>query len=222
MSGVQRLLRMTGRSYEVDPNLPLRLVIAQVFRTLVGLSRGLLFHRTLVVIGGGTRIRGGSRVKLGRFATIGRGCTIDGYSRGAVSIGARSKIGDYSRVTVTSRMSLMGVGLRMGEDSALGDYAHVGCSGGVSIGNNVIGGPYVSFHSQNHVFSATDVPIRDQGTVEDPISIGDDCWIGAKATFLAGAVVGSGCVVAAGAVVRGSFPDNSVIAGVPAKIVASR
>ena len=50
------------------------------------------------------------------------------------------------------------------------------------------------------------------------IAVGDDCYIGENALLLAGTRVGRGCIVAAGAVVRGSFPDNSVIAGNPAKV----
>lgn len=41
-------------------------------------------------------------------------------------------------------------------------------------------------------------------------------------TILDGTVIGNGCIVAAGAVVRGQFPDNSVIGGVPARIIKMR
>ncbi|GAA6029106.1 hypothetical protein JCM8097_001600 [Rhodosporidiobolus ruineniae] len=49
--------------------------------------------------------------------------------------------------------------------------------------------------------------------------IGDDVWIGGGVQILPGAVIGNGCTVAAGSVVRGSFPDNVVIGGVPARIL---
>ncbi|WP_457973913.1 acyltransferase [Arthrobacter sp. D1-17] len=55
--------------------------------------------------------------------------------------------------------------------------------------------------------------------VSRPISVGDGCWVGARATFLAGSGVGAGCIVAAGSVVRELFPDNVLLAGVPARIV---
>jgi len=51
------------------------------------------------------------------------------------------------------------------------------------------------------------------------ISVGDGTWVGARATFLAGSSVGKGCMVAAGALVRDTFPDNVLIAGVPARVV---
>lgn len=51
------------------------------------------------------------------------------------------------------------------------------------------------------------------------VKIGNDCWIGAKATILDGTVIGDHCIVAAGAVVKGVFPDNVIIGGVPARII---
>jgi acetyltransferase-like isoleucine patch superfamily enzyme len=51
------------------------------------------------------------------------------------------------------------------------------------------------------------------------ITIGDGTWIGMGAILLDGATVGAGCVIAAGAVVRGEFPEDVLIAGVPARIV---
>lgn len=53
----------------------------------------------------------------------------------------------------------------------------------------------------------------------DAIIIGDGVWVGARATFLGGSAVGNGSIVAAGALVRDSFPENVLIAGVPARIV---
>ena len=61
--------------------------------------------------------------------------------------------------------------------------------------------------------------IREQGVTSKGIKIGNNVWIGAKATFLDGAIIGNNCVVAAGAVVNGIFPNNVIIGGVPAKIL---
>jgi acetyltransferase-like isoleucine patch superfamily enzyme len=52
-----------------------------------------------------------------------------------------------------------------------------------------------------------------------PIRVGAGTWIGAGAILLQGVELGPCCVVAAGAVVRDSFPEHSVVAGVPAKLV---
>ena len=92
----------------------------------------------------------------------------------------------------------------------------------MTIGANVIMGQHISFHPETHVFASMAKPIRQQGVTRAGIVIGNDCWIGAKVTFLDGARVGSGVVVAAGSVVRGVIPDNVVIGGVPARILKHR
>ena len=55
--------------------------------------------------------------------------------------------------------------------------------------------------------------------VQKPVRIGSGSWIGAGAVILTGVELGRCCVVAAGSVVTGSFPDRSVVAGVPAKLI---
>ncbi len=53
------------------------------------------------------------------------------------------------------------------------------------------------------------------------IRIGDNCFIGTGAIILPGVAIGSNCVIAAGAVVTRSVPDNSVVAGSPARFVCT-
>lgn len=52
-----------------------------------------------------------------------------------------------------------------------------------------------------------------------PIKIGDGCFIGANSIILKGTTLGKNCVVGAGSVVSGTFPDNVILAGNPAKII---
>ncbi|MCB9283471.1 MAG: acyltransferase [Lewinellaceae bacterium] len=52
-----------------------------------------------------------------------------------------------------------------------------------------------------------------------PIRVGQGSWIGAGAILLHGVELGKCCVVGAGAIVRDSFPDYSVVAGVPARLI---
>ena len=58
--------------------------------------------------------------------------------------------------------------------------------------------------------------------INSGIIINEDCWIGANSTILGGCEVGRGCVVAAGAIVTKSIPPYAVVAGAPAKIIASK
>ena len=54
------------------------------------------------------------------------------------------------------------------------------------------------------------------------IIVGDNCWIGSGVVFLDGASIANGCVVAANAVITKQFPENSIVGGVPAKIIGYR
>ena len=79
-------------------------------------------------------------------------------------------------------------------------------------------------HDEKFVYNFADIntPIRLQGVTRKGIKIGNNCWIGSKVTILDGVEIGDGCVIAAGAVVQTSFPPNSVIGGVPARILKQR
>lgn len=64
-----------------------------------------------------------------------------------------------------------------------------------------------------------------KGTVErsthinDPIKIGDNSFIGAKASLLPGTIIGNNCIIGACAVVKGNIPDDSIVVGNPVKII---
>lgn len=55
--------------------------------------------------------------------------------------------------------------------------------------------------------------------VPEEIIIGDNVWIGLNAIILKNTSIGDNCVISAGSVVKGHFPPNSLISGIPGKIV---
>ena len=83
-------------------------------------------------------------------------------------------------------------------------------------------GPNVQIFSENHNFNSFDKTIREQGVTKQAVVIGNNCWLGAGCTILSGVTVGDGCVIAAGSIVTKSVPPNSVVAGVPAKVIKNR
>ena len=87
--------------------------------------------------------------------------------------------------------------------------------GGITIEDNVLIGPKVSLLSEGHPVS----PENRQALVPGHIHIKKNAWIGAGATILPGVTVGENAVVAAGAVVSKDVPANTVVGGVPAKII---
>ena len=53
----------------------------------------------------------------------------------------------------------------------------------------------------------------------DSIVIGEDTWIGTKATIIGNIHIGKHCVIAANSVITKDIPDYSIAAGIPAKII---
>jgi acetyltransferase-like isoleucine patch superfamily enzyme len=215
----QKLLNKSGKSYTIDPNIPDKLLFYMLIKRAFMLIRGFLKTGKKVFIGHNTKILNSSNIIFGKSVTIEKQCVIDGYSSEKIILGDCVKIGAYSNLLSTSHFSKYGKGLKMGNNSAVGDFTHFGAPGGIEIGNDVIMGSYVSFHSENHNFSDTTKLIREQGVTSKGIKLGNNIWVGAKVTFLDGCEVGSNSVVAAGAVVNGIYPENSIIGGVPAKII---
>lgn len=92
----------------------------------------------------------------------------------------------------------------------------------VTIGDHVLVGPGVVINSANHRFDDLSRPIRTQGHNRAPIVIEDDVWVGANAVIVAGVTIGRGAVVGAGAVVTKDVPAETMVGGVPAKVIRHR
>ena len=81
-------------------------------------------------------------------------------------------------------------------------------------------GVHIMSGKKQHNFSDPDTPLKDQGGTFEMVTIGENSWLGNGALILAN--VGKKCVVAAGAVVIDPIPDNSIVAGNPAKVIKQR
>lgn len=215
----QKLLVKSGKNYQIDPRIPNKLFYQTLTKRAMMLIRGFLKTGKKVFVGSNTKIMNSQNIIFGKSVTIDKHTIIDGFSSEKIILGDCVKIGAFSKLTSTSHFSKYGKGLKIGNNSAIGDYTHFGAAGGIQIGNDVIMGSYISFHSENHNFSDSSKLIREQGVTSRGIKLGNNIWVGAKVTFLDGCVVGDNTVIAAGAVVNSVFPNNVVIGGVPAKII---
>ena len=87
--------------------------------------------------------------------------------------------------------------------------------GGITIEDEVLLGPKVNLITENHPLE----PADRRALICKPIVIKRKAWIGAAATILPGVTIGENAVVAAGAVVTTDVPDNTIVGGVPAKVI---
>ncbi len=87
----------------------------------------------------------------------------------------------------------------------------------VHIGDHVMIGPHTLITTVSHPLSAEER--RAYHAWAKPVRIGNDVWIGGNVTILPGVTIGDNAVIGAGAVVTEDVPANSVVAGVPARII---
>lgn len=108
-----------------------------------------------------------------------------------------------------------GVNLHFGEGVFLNSGCRFQDQGGIYIGDYTMIGHNVVLATINH-----DLDPANRGTnLPKPIRIGKNVWIGANATILPGVTIGDNAVVAAGAVVTKDVQANTVVGGVPAKLL---
>ncbi|MDX6742102.1 acyltransferase [Actinocorallia sp. A-T 12471] len=162
-----------------------------------------------------------------RFHHLGEGVCI-AFPQGAIfgdpwiSIGAHTLIGTHVSISAGFVPDLdLGpdVIVKIGASCSIGRGSHIVGHQSIDIGDDVFTGPYVYITDQNHTYAELDAPIGRQWPENAPVVIGDGCWLGTQAIILPGTKLGKNVAVAGGAVVRGEFPDNCVIGGVPAKIL---
>lgn len=108
-----------------------------------------------------------------------------------------------------------GQSIRLGKNVFINHACSFLDIGGITIEDDVQIGPRVNLTSENHPLDPADRKTLLLG----PILIKRNAWIGAGATILPGVTVGENAVVAAGAVVSRDVPPDTVVAGIPAKVV---
>lgn len=174
-------------------------------------------------IGKNSSVFSSYQIKFKKNLSIGNDCVINALSKNGIVCGNNVSVQKRTIIECTGSIERLGKGLVIGNNVGIGSNSFLGCAGGIEIGDDTIIGNYVSFHAENHNYSDPNIPIRLQGVNHQGIKVGKNCWIGAKATILDGAVIGNGCIIAAGAVVnQGFYEDNCIYGGVPAKLIKKR
>jgi acetyltransferase-like isoleucine patch superfamily enzyme len=122
-----------------------------------------------------------------------------------------------------------GARFRSMENLVVGDNVQIGYDnfiqgfGGVVIGSNVMIAPSVKIWSVNHNFKLKNELIRKQGQTKLPVNIGNDVWISSNSFISPGVLLPDGIVVGAGSVVGvKKYPEYSIIAGNPARVIGHR
>jgi len=133
---------------------------------------------------------------------------------GLLQLGKRISIGRRSTLQATGQLSI-------GDRTFINHDVRIICHDRIVIGSHCLLAPYVSVLDHDHFCDFKDGKLRRDIMIKKPVEIGDHVWIGEKTTLLKGVSIGKNSVIGANSVVTKSFPENSVIAGNPAKQVRS-
>jgi lipopolysaccharide O-acetyltransferase len=109
--------------------------------------------------------------------------------------------------------------LRIGDRVGVRPYCIISCTASVSIEDDVIMGSFTSIVDANHTHDAGQVNVMHNGVDARPIRVGRGTWLAERVAVLPGADIGACCIVGANSVVRGTLPDFSIAAGVPARVI---
>ena len=111
--------------------------------------------------------------------------------------------------------------IEIGQNVRINRFATIVSYSSISIGSNTLIGEFVSIRDANHGIKKGQ-NVRDQNHESQPISIGEDVWIGRGSVILPGVNIGKGCIIGANSVVTKSIPNFQIAVGSPAKILRER
>lgn len=111
----------------------------------------------------------------------------------------------------------------IGDDCNIGQHTHISAINRITIGNGLLTGRYVYIGDNNHGGLSTNEsntpPVKRKLLSKGEIVIGNNVWIGDKATILGGVHIGDNVIIGANSVVTHDIPSNSMAAGMPAKVI---
>ncbi len=152
---------------------------------------------------------------------LGQGVMIAWSSRLQAMDGGVMRLGDGVSIGPSSQVICKGGSLTIGPRGFVGQGCVVIACASIEIGADALIAEYVTIRDQDHEFEDR-APTAASGMRYGSIKIGDNVWIGAKATITRGVAIGDNAVVGANAVVTKDVPANAVVGGVPAKLIRLR
>lgn len=154
-------------------------------------------------IGKSFYVRGGKCIIIGDNVSFGNHCVLTAWT-------------SYAGVK-------MAPSIKIGNDSHFGEYNHITSTNCIVIGDGVLTGRWVTItdnaHGKTDYESLQIPPAKRIMYSKGKVVIGNNVWIGDKATILPGVIIGDGVIVGANSVVTKDIPDYCIVAGNPAKVI---
>lgn len=154
--------------------------------------------------------------KMGKNSYISPGYDIFGIKIKGVVVGDNVLIGRNAVIGTVKNHAKISIG----NGSNIGRFSNISSAKNIIIGKKCLISYNVSILDHDHVLDKKNIsPIDSSITQGKEIIISDDCFIGAHSFILKGVKLGKQCVIGANSVVTKSFPNYSIVAGNPAKLI---
>lgn len=154
------------------------------------------------------------RFRCPKMSMIGTGCGIHISRQGNIHCDGRIIVNDQVMLQTQGK----GI-LRIGAQFYINRYSRIVAHESIEIGSHVTIGQMVTILDHDHHYTFEDENLKLSGYDTAPVKIGNNVWIADKVTILKGVAIGNNVVIAANALINKDIPDNSVVGGVPGKIL---
>lgn len=143
-----------------------------------------------------------------------------------IFIGAGTHFGEHTFLTAWEKPCAGGKyhpEIHIGCNCNFGAWNHITSTNRIEIGHNFLTGKWVTItdnsHGETDYATLQTPPFQRMVTSRGPVIIGDNVWVGDKATILPNVTIGNGAVIAANTVVTKDVPAYSIAVGNPARII---
>ena len=171
-----------------------------------------------VVFGKNITLRHPNKIIIGDNVVIDENCMLD--AKGSSNKGIEIKNNGYiGRNTI---LSCKDGDIILEENVNIGFNCEIQSSSHVSIGKNALIAAYVYIIAGDHLLNIEGQSASSAHGSSKGIVIGENCWLGAKATIFDGVEIGHDTVIGASALVNNDIPSFSIAVGIPAKVIKNR
>lgn len=220
--------KLGRKGYQIDTEIStynlVLMICVKIFEIIRGLILKIFLKKSsgIVFLGKRASIKHKNLITAGRTLFIGDNVEINALSKKGVCFGNNVSIHRNTIIDCTGGIRSIGEGINIGNSVGFSPNCYIQVRGKVTIGDNVIFGPYVKIFSENHNFQDADLPVNQQGETRIGVNIESGVWVGSGAIILDGVTIGENAIIAAGSLVNKDVPPNSIVAGIPAKIIKNR
>lgn len=135
------------------------------------------------------------------------------------SIGAHTILGCWNKY----QDQIFNPQIIIGNNCTIGEYCQITATHLIQIGDGILTGRYVYIGDNAHGGlsneESTIPPVKRKLVSKGGVCIGKNVWIGDRVSILGGVTIGDNVIIGAGAVVTHNIPSNSLVAGMPAKVI---